>query len=191
MQPKATDPGLTPNRTSAAINALTGGQEVFDRAQVAYLLAVAFDLGSGIADREAFEQGRREGYQQAIDACRRKLADPATDDSTVSVFTRHLAYEIGYGVANDEMVAALTMALGGPEAKNYRDAVDRHLRATSSLAARRAWDAETRRLIAAGPQPGDYTGGPIPWDIDRLPQQHRATARAVHSRPPEQQRAAA
>jgi hypothetical protein len=57
----------------------------------------------------------------------------------------------GYARCNAELVAALTYALGGPNAKDYADAVRIHIAEVSRRQARAAADAP-------GWRPGDFRG---------------------------------
>lgn len=74
--------------------------------------------------------------------------------------------QAGYDQANTELIAALTVALGGPEAESFGQARGWHERAVAQLRRRRESDARARL-----PHPGDYTGGPVEWDDEPVPQE--------------------
>lgn len=68
----------------------------------------------------------------------------------------------GYATADAELVEALIGALGGPEAKTRKQAVDWHHKAIEARELRRRADDEARL-----PRPGDYLGGPVDWETGR------------------------
>jgi hypothetical protein len=59
----------------------------------------------------------------------------------------HDGFAAGHAAANDDLAAALTRALGGPDADDYHHAVRRHHTAVDSKRRRDEWDAEVRRDV--------------------------------------------
>ncbi|WP_328339485.1 hypothetical protein [Micromonospora sp. NBC_00421] len=130
-----------------AVAALTGGQETFTRDQVAYLTALAFQMGVAAAEPQPA---------------------PAVED---------MAYQAGYtdGVndghegALGEVWEDLRFAFSGPRRKARRgtrgnltaaDALWWHHRAVDQRDARRAADR-------ARPNVHDHPGGPVDWETGR------------------------
>jgi hypothetical protein len=53
----------------------------------------------------------------------------------------------GYAAYDRQILAGLVRMLGGPEAVDFTDAVQRHLRAVDQRAARQHHDADRRRVV--------------------------------------------
>jgi hypothetical protein len=97
------------------------------------------------------------------------LADPEVETFTRAqvAFLIRLAldyrnadeWQAGYDHANAEFVAALTVALGGPEAESFGQARGWHEKAVDQLRRRREADAQARL-----PRPNDHPGGPVAWE---------------------------
>ncbi|MFF3867378.1 hypothetical protein [Micromonospora sp. NPDC001898] len=135
-----------------AVAALTGGQETFTRAQVAYLTALAFQMGVGTGEA------------------------PTEDPTAVN-----LAYQAGYadGISDGEEGAlaevweGLRFAFSGPRRKpdtrsgirgnlTARDALWWHERVVAQRAERLAAVASAR-----DPRPDDHPGGAVDWETGR------------------------
>lgn len=90
----------TPDVTARAVAALRGGQETFDRSQVAFVLGLAF---------------------------RAAVADDMGDDPAAATLAYRAGYAQGYddgeNAAYAEVHADLRYALGGPEAQTMAQAV--------------------------------------------------------------------
>lgn len=140
-----------------ALAALASGQETFTRAQVAYLMALAF--------------------QVAIDAAEQ----PDTDDPALW----NLAYETGYINGNDdgeeralaEVWEGLRYAFSGPR-RAARDGVPGTLTAADALwwhnQAVKQRDAR-RAADRAVPRDGDHRGGPVDFETGK-PARHLEVA---------------
>jgi hypothetical protein len=73
---------------------------------------------------------------------------------------RSEGHACGYATANAETVSALKFALGGPDAKTWRQAVDHHHRVQD-------WQRRRAEADTTGSRPGDYPGGPVDWETGR------------------------
>jgi hypothetical protein len=69
----------------------------------------------------------------------------------------HEGFRAGYAAAIAQVEAALRFALGGEDTRTWRQAANRHTHALSGKELRELQDEP-------GPRPGDYLGGPVPWE---------------------------
>ncbi|MFI6331901.1 hypothetical protein ACIBBG_26785 [Micromonospora chersina] len=142
--------GLDAATTERALAALTSGQETFTRDQVAYLLALAFQVG----------------------------ADATLDEQAEDPVAVELAYRAGFAAGEErgydgalaEVWEGIRFLFSGPRRApdhrngirgnlTARDAVWWHLRAVDQRDARRQADA-----VARIPRKDDYLGGPVNWE---------------------------
>lgn len=116
----------SPDAVERALAALRGGQETFTRAQVAFLMDLAFRaaLDEPTEDQAAADLVYRAGYAAGVEAGEERV----------------------YAEIN----ATLRHALGGPTAATMRDAVNTHIRALDQKNAREAWAQRAREARGHG-----------------------------------------